>query len=303
MHTGKEISANSSGSANAASERRKPATLAPGLHVAATPIGNARDVTLRVLDAFAQASMVLCEDTRETGKLLSIHGISARLQSYHEHNAGKMRPRILKELADGGAVLLVSDAGTPLVSDPGYKLVREAIDAGHTVTALPGPSSVLTALCVAGLPTDRFFFAGFLPPKSAARKRELETLATVPGTLVFLEAPQRLADCLADMAEVLGAREAAVTRELTKKFEEVRRAPLAELAAHYAEDGPPRGEVTLVVAPPIETEAGEETLDAALADAMQHESASRAAATVAKALGIPRKRAYARALELAGKTP
>lgn len=294
MTTNKDISP---ASGNNAAANRAPA-LAPGLHIAATPIGNARDVSLRLLDAFAGADLVLCEDTRETAKLLNIHGISARLESYHEHNAERMRPRILARLADGAAILLVSDAGTPLVSDPGYKLVRDVIAEDHPVTALPGPSSVLAALCVAGLPTDRFFFQGFLPAKQGARARAIAELAPVPATLVILEAAKRIEPTLAALAEGLGPRDAAVTRELTKRFEEVRRGALPDLAKHYAAEGPPRGEVVLVIAPPEELVADDDALDAALKDAMQSQSASRAAAEVAKALNMPRKRAYARALEL-----
>lgn len=276
--------------------------LAPGLHIAATPIGNARDVSLRLLDTLAAADLVLCEDTRETAKLLSIHGIAAKLESYHEHNAERMRPRILDRLAEGKAFVLVSDAGTPLVSDPGYKLVRDVIEQGHAVTALPGPSSVLAALCVAGLPTDRFFFQGFLPAKQGARTRAIAELAPVPATLVVLEAAKRLVATLEALAEGLGARDAAVTRELTKRFEEVRRGTLTELAAHYTAEGPPRGEIVLVIAPPTAMDADDDALDTALRTAMKSQSASRAAADVAKTLNVPRKRAYARALELATGT-
>ena len=280
--------------------RAGDAPLAPGLHVAATPIGNAADVSLRLLQAFRAADIVLCEDTRETAKLLAIHAIEARLEAYHEHNATRMRPRVLARLAAGEAVVLVSDAGTPLVSDPGYKLVREAIAAGHAVSAIPGPSSVLAALVVAGLPTDRFFFAGFLPARDAARDTAIAGLVGIPATLVILEAPQRVAASLAALARLLGPREAAVARELTKKFEEVRRGSLPDLAAHYEVAGPPRGEVVLVIGPPPAGEVSDAVLDTALAEALGHESASRAAASVARDLGIPRKRAYARALELAG---
>ncbi len=302
MASGKEISGEStppvSGSIRAMGSIR---ALDPGLHIAATPIGNAGDVTLRLLAALEGADIVLCEDTRETSKLLAIHGISARLESYHEHNAERMRPRILAKLEDGAAILLVSDAGTPLVSDPGYKLVRDVIAAGHAVTALPGPSSVLAALCVAGLPTDRFFFQGFLPVKAGARGKTIAELAPVPATLVILETAKRLDVTLAALAEGLGDREAAVTRELTKRFEEARRGSLVALAAHYAAEGPPRGEIVVVVAPPGEVETDDTTLDTALRAAMQTQSASRAAAQVAKELDLPRKRAYARALELAAE--
>lgn len=301
MTSGKDISQASIAAASGSNRAGRP--LEPGLHIAATPIGNARDVTLRLLDAFAAADLVLCEDTRETAKLLAIHGIAARLESYHEHNAERMRPRILKRLADGNAVVLVSDAGTPLISDPGYKLARDVIAAGHAITALPGPSSVLAALCVAGLPTDRFFFQGFLPAKAGARDKTIAELNSVPATLVILEAAKRLQPTLDALALGLGARDAAVTRELTKRFEEARRGSLDELAAHYKAEGPPRGEIVIVVAPPQDVQTDDATLDTALAVAMKTQSASRAAADVARALGIPRKRAYARALELAPADP
>ncbi|MGD1933336.1 MAG: 16S rRNA (cytidine(1402)-2'-O)-methyltransferase [Candidatus Phaeomarinobacter sp.] len=287
-----------SGDIAAGGQPNTPRDLAPGLHIAATPIGNARDVSLRLLDALAAADLVLCEDTRETSKLLSIHGISARLESYHEHNAERMRPRVLTKLADGAAIVLVSDAGTPLVSDPGYKLVRDVIAEGHAITALPGPSSLLAALCVAGLPTDRFFFQGFLPAKQGARAKTIAELAPVPATLVILETAKRLDATLSALADGLGDRDAAVTRELTKRFEEVRRGTLPDLSAHYAKEGPPRGEIVLVIGPPAQVAADDDALDTALQIAMQSQSASRAAAEVAKALNVPRKRAYARALEL-----
>ena len=204
-------------------DRIRKSGLAPGLYVTATPIGNAADISLRALDVLRGADLVLCEDTRVTAKLFAIHGIGTRTAPYHDHNAAEMRPRVLARLAAGEAIALVSDAGTPLISDPGYKLVREAVEAGHPVTTLPGASSVMAALTLAGLPTDRFFFAGFLSAKQEARRKELAELAAIPSTLVFLESANRLAASLADMAVALGPREAAVARELTKKFEEVRR--------------------------------------------------------------------------------
>jgi len=280
--------------------RARAASLAPGLHIAATPIGNAGDVTLRLLEALAGADLVLCEDTRQTAKLLAIHGITARLESYHEHNAARVRPRVLRALAADAAVVLVSDAGTPLISDPGYRLVTDVIAAGYPVTALPGPSSVLAALCVAGLPTDRFFMQGFLPVKPGARGKTIAELAAVPATLVILETAKRLAATLAALAHGLGPRRAAVARELTKRFEEVRRDELDALAAHYAANGAPRGEVVIVVAPPTAATATDDaTLDAALRTALHTQSVSRAASSVAKQLDVPRKRAYARALTLA----
>ena len=214
----------------------------------ATPIGNARDITLRAIDVLAGAEILAAEDTRNTRKLLDILGIrreGGRIVPYHDHNGAQQRPRLLAALAEGRSVALVSDAGTPLVADPGYRLATEAIAAGHAVTAVPGASAVLAALSVAGLPSDRFLFAGFLPPRQAARRRALEALAAVPATLVFYESPRRLAASLADMAAVLGDRPAAVCRELTKRFEEVRRGGLATLAAGYATGPAPKGEVVV----------------------------------------------------------
>jgi len=270
-----------------------------GLAIVATPIGHARDITLRALDILQQADVIACEDTRTTAKLLAIHGISRSLIAYHEHNGARARPVLIKRLKGGESVALVSDAGTPLVNDPGYKLVRACIDEGIAITPLPGASSVMCALVASGLPTDRFFFAGFLPPKSAARKRALQDLADIPGTLVFLESAKRLAKSLADMADVLGNRDAAMGRELTKMFEEVRRGPLAELADHYHAAGPPKGEVTLVIAPPgAAAIMGDDELDRLLAEALKDGSVRDAADTVAVISALPRRKVYARALEL-----
>lgn len=283
---------------------RTPPALAPGLYLVATPIGNARDITLRALDVLATADVLAAEDTRNTRKLLDIHGIRrppGSLLAYHDHNGPQMRPRLLAALAEGRSVALVSDAGTPLVADPGFRLALEARATGHPVTAVPGASAPLAALSIAGLPTDRFLFAGFLPPKSAARRSVLSELAAVPATLVFFEAPRRLGAALADMAAMLGPREAAVCRELTKRFEEARRGSLADLAAQYAAEEA-RGEVVVVVGPPDAgalAEQAEAGLDAALATALAGGSVKDAAAAVSAALGLPRKMVYARALELA----
>lgn len=273
--------------------------LAPGLYVTATPIGNAADISLRGLEVLREADLVLCEDTRVTAKLFAIHGISTKMAPYHDHNAAEMRPKILNRLAAGEAIALVSDAGTPLISDPGYKLVREAVEAGHMVTALPGASSVLAALMVSGLPTDRFLFAGFLSAKREARRKELAELAPVPATLVFLESANRLAASLADMAEALGEREAAVARELTKKFEEVRRGPLAELARHYEEAGAPKGEIVIVVGPPAaRAPLCAHEIDAMLENALARASLKDAVAEIVAMTGLPRREIYARALAL-----
>ncbi|EKE78386.1 16S rRNA (cytidine(1402)-2'-O)-methyltransferase [Oceanibaculum indicum] len=275
------------------------ASLTPALYIVATPIGNLGDLTMRARDILASADLVACEDTRVTGKLLSAFGLKRPLIAYNDHNADKVRPTLLDAVRQGKAVALVSDAGTPLISDPGYKLVRDAAEAGLAVTAAPGPSALLAALVLAGLPTDRFLFAGFLPPKSGARRTALGELASVPATLVFYESGPRLAASLADMAAVLGDRPGAVARELTKLFEEVRRDPLSALAAHYAEAGPPKGEIVIVVGAPAEQEASADTLDAALRRALAGNSTRDAAALVAGETGLPRKQVYARALELA----
>ncbi len=258
------------------------------------------DITIRALALFAAADVVACEDTRITGKLLARHGISTPLTPYHEHNAGKAGPKLIQRLKGGETVALTSDAGTPLVSDPGYRLLKACIEEEIPVTSLPGPSAVLAALTLSGLPTDRFMFAGYLPARMGARRKVLSELAAVPATLVFLESPKRLAASLSDMALTLGGREATVARELTKLFEEVRRGPLPELAEHYKISGPPKGEVTLVVAPPAGAEAktDAEALDAALDAALAKASLRDAAAIVAGATGLPKRHVYARALEL-----
>ncbi len=287
-----------------ARKRSKPAAraaLAPGLYLVATPIGNLADISLRALEVLAKADLVACEDTRTTRKLLAAHGIAAKLTAYHEHNAARVRPRLMERLECGEAVALVSDAGTPLISDPGYKLVAAAAEAKVTVTAVPGASAALAALTVSGLPSDRFLFAGFLPNKSGARRRALAELAPIPVSLVIYESARRLPAALADMAEVLGPRPAAVARELTKLHEEVRRGTLPALAEHYGRAGPPKGEVVVVVGPPGPDAAaapGAEVLDAQLRAAFRRASLRDAVAAVAEATGLPRRQVYARALEL-----
>ena len=276
-----------------------PATPAgPGLHVVATPIGHLGDVTLRALATLASADLIACEDTRVTRVLLDRYGIRTPLLAYHEHNAEAQRPRLLAALAEGKAVALVSDAGTPLVSDPGYRLVAEAIAAGHPVVPVPGASALLSALVAAGLPTDTFLFAGFLPPKTAARQKRLAGLKGIPATLVFYESPHRLAESLADMAAVLGDRKAAVARELTKTFEEVRRGGLAGLAAAYADAPTPKGEIAVVVAPPDETAPEAADVDALLLGLIPEKGVKGAADEAAALTGLSRRDLYRRALEL-----
>ncbi len=272
---------------------------AAGLHLIATPIGNASDISLRAMDILGQADLVACEDTRTSGKLLAIHGISARLTPYHEHNADRVRPNLIRRLKNGETVALVSDAGTPLVSDPGYKLVRDCIEMNIPVTAVPGPSAILTALILSGLPMDRFMFAGFLPNRSAGRRSALTELGSIAATLVFMESPHRLAASLRDMADVLGDRKAVVARELTKMFEEVRRATLCQLAEHYRTNDRPKGEIMIVVAPcgkPPPPEGKE--LDREILEALEHLSLRDACAGIAASTGLPRQKIYARALEL-----
>ena len=282
------------------------APLAPGLYLVATPIGNLGDMTLRAISVLKRAEAIACEDSRVTRKLLSAHGIATPMTPYHEHNAARARPGLIRRLRDGAAIALVSDAGTPLVSDPGYKLVAEAQEAGITVTAVPGASAALTALILSGLPSDAFFFAGFTPPRSTARKRALAALAAVPGSLVFYESAKRLGDFLDDAHEVFGDRAAAVCRELTKLHEEVARGSLGELAERYRISGAPRGEIVVVIAPPGADDAAsaEDRLDEALRAALDGSSLRDAVDRVAAETGIARRRVYARALELgAGAKP
>ena len=273
--------------------------LPAGLYLVATPIGNLRDITLRALEILGAADLVACEDTRVTRKLFDHYGLSTPLIAYHDHNAESARPKILEKLAAGGAVALVSDAGTPLISDPGYKLVRAATEAGHPVTAAPGASAALTALTVAGLPTDRFFFEGFLPAKEAARRARIGELARIPATLVLFESGPRLAATLADLAAGLGAREAAVARELTKLHEEVRRSDLGTLAADYAAGAETRGEIVIVIAPPAASaQPSAADIDALLQAALARTTVKEAVAEVAAATGEPRRAVYGRALAL-----
>ena len=274
-------------------------TLAPGLHLVATPIGNLGDITLRALWVLRSVDRILCEDTRVTARLLAHYGIDKPLSVYHDHNADRVRPALLTALRHGETLALVSDAGTPLVSDPGYKLVREAIAEGVPVTTAPGPSAVITALILSGLPSDKFLFAGFLPPRSAARRKALADWAGLTAALVFFEGAPRLAACLADMADLLGDRQAAIGRELTKRYEEIRRGSLTELAAYYRNGEIARGEIVIVVGPP-ETSAAAAAehidIDARLDELLAQMSLRDAVAAFAAETGLGRSEIYNRAL-------
>ncbi len=274
---------------------------ARGLYVIPTPIGNLRDITLRALDILQAVELIACEDTRITARLLDAHGITTPVTPYHEHNARRVRPELLRRLANGSSIALVSDAGTPLISDPGYLLVREAAEAGHDVTVLPGPSAVLTALTGSALPTDRFLFIGFPPPRASARKTAFQEVAAVRATLVVFESARRIAGSLADMRDALGDREAVVAREMTKRFEEFRRGKLSELAQHYARSGPPKGELVVVVAPPGDAPPAaeqEESIDDLLREALPGRTLRDAVDLVAGRLDLPRRAVYERALAI-----
>jgi 16S rRNA (cytidine1402-2'-O)-methyltransferase len=272
----------------------------PGLHLVATPIGNLGDVTLRGLETLAGVDLIACEDTRITRRLTERYAISAQLTPYHEHNAATARPKILERLAQGAAVALVSDAGTPLISDPGFKLVREACAAGHAVIAVPGASSVLTALSVAALPTDRFFFEGFLPAKEGARRARLTELSKIDATLVLFDSGNRVQDTLRDLAEIMAGRDAAICRELTKLHEEIKRAPISELARE-ADGLETRGEFVLVIGPPAAGSKimAEADLDDLLRASLARDSVKDTVAHAVELSGRPRREVYARALELA----
>ncbi len=271
--------------------------LPPGLYIVATPIGNLSDLSPRAAEVLARADLIAVEDSRVTAKLLNHIGVKRPMAPYHDHNAERVRPQLLERMREG-AVALVSDAGTPLISDPGFKLVRDARAAGIPVTTIPGPSAAVAALTLAGLPTDRFLFLGFLPAKGGAKAAAIAEVASIRATLVLYESGPRLAATLTALRAGLGDREAAVAREISKRFEETVTGTLSGLAERYS-DAPPKGEIVVVVAPPGEAEAaGEEEVDEALREAMGRLSASRAAAEVAERLGVPRRQAYERALKL-----
>jgi len=279
----------------------KPA--AAGLHLVATPIGNLGDITLRALDVLAGANMIICEDTRVTRKLLTRYALATPSLPYNDHNARRVLPKLMERLNNGESLALVTDAGTPLISDPGYRLVEAAIEAGIPLHALPGASAALAGLVLSGLPTDGFFFAGFSPPRETARRRRFAELAAVPGSLIFFESARRLAASLSDMHHTLGDRPAAIAREITKLHEEVRRGTLSELATHYAGAGPPRGEIVIVVAPPLAREIDADALRAALTEALAELSLRDAVAQVTADTGRPRRDVYRLALEITGDEP
>jgi 16S rRNA (cytidine1402-2'-O)-methyltransferase len=271
--------------------------LEAGLYVVATPIGNLRDITLRALDVLSGCDLLLAEDTRVTGKLLAAYGLSKTMARYDEHAAERARPRIMAALEAGQSVALVSDAGTPLVSDPGYRLVKEVVEAGYRVFPIPGPSAALAALTLAGLPTDRFLFGGFTPPKSAARRTFLAEFAQARATLIFYETGPRLRASLEDMLAVFGPRQAAVTRELTKLYETAVRGTLDQLAVDPALEEP-KGEIVVLVGPGVAEAASAADADLALAEALTRLAPGEAASEVAKALGLNRRDLYRRALAL-----
>ncbi len=281
------------------SNRANEAPASGRFTIVGTPIGNLGDLSPRALKALHAADMIYCEDTRVTGKLCAHFGIKTPCRAYHEHNAEALRPRIIEALEQGQSIALVSDAGMPLISDPGYKLVQAVIEQGLEPQVAPGPTAATTALVLAGLPSDRFFFAGFLPPKSGARRKALSELAQIPASLIFYEGPSRLAAMLADASEALGDRSAAVCRELTKLYEESRRGTLSQLAQHYQLQGAPKGEIVVVIAPPAPAEAPSEgDLDAMLEDAMRENSLKDAVAYVTNISGTKKKLVYERALKL-----
>nr|WP_149037549.1 16S rRNA (cytidine(1402)-2'-O)-methyltransferase [Hirschia baltica] len=278
---------------------RPNSDLSSGLYIVATPIGNLRDITLRALDVLASADLVLAEDTRVASKLMAAYGLRPELRPYHDHNGAISRPRILRDLEKGMRIALISDAGTPLVSDPGYKLAREAIEAGHYVTALPGASAPLAALTISGLPSNSFLFAGFPPPKQTARLKFYEKFVSLESTLIFFEGPSRLAKSLADMLTIYGNREAVLAREITKRFEEARRLPLAELANAIELEGPPKGELVILIGPPLAGgEIIQEDLDSAIIAALANFSVKQASSEVAEKFGLKKRDVYARALIL-----
>ena len=271
----------------------------PGLFIVPTPIGNLRDITLRALDVLGGVNLIACEDTRITSRLLNAYEIKTPMAAYHEHNAQQIKPRLLKQIKNGKSIALVSDAGTPLVSDPGFKLVRSVIDSGFPLTVLPGPSAPITGIVAAGLPTDRFLFAGFPPPRQKARQTFFQEFIACPTSLIFFESAKRLARSLRDMETVFGDREAAIARELTKKFEEIQRGTLATLVEFYGARPTPKGEIVVIIDPPSQkVPPSRELIDAEITSALAELGVKSAAEYVSGALGLPRREIYQRALKL-----
>lgn len=280
----------------------KAVPMKPGLYLVATPIGNLRDITFRALDVLSSVDLIVCEDTRVTGKLVSAYGFKKKMQVYNDHSTDQQREELIQTVTDGKSIAVLSDAGTPLVSDPGYKLVRSAIETGLYVTSIPGPNAALPALQLSGLPTDQFSFLGFLPPKQAARQTVLRKWEETPGTLVFYETGPRLIQSLQDMHEILGNRDAAVMRELTKMYEEAQRGTLSDLISHYTEKSAPKGEIVIVVGRGTAEEVSGESIEEQLKKALESMSVRDAAEVVAKATGKPKKAIYTLALKLAGSS-
>ena len=276
------------------------AQVQPGLYIVSTPIGNLRDITLRAIDTLSSVDEVLAEDTRNARKLFDAYNIKTRLTAYHDHNGAARRPELIERLKSGEKLALISDAGTPLVSDPGWKLARDASAAGIRIIPLPGASAMLAGLVTSGLPSDRFMFCGFLPPKSGARKKALTDISDVPATLIFYESGPRLVRSLADMRDALGGdREAAVARELTKLFEETHRGALTDLTAHYEEHGRPKGEIVILVGPPkASTNVSETDIQEALLVALENQPTKVAASEIAARFNLPRRNIYELALKL-----
>lgn len=273
-------------------------SMKPGFYLVATPIGNLRDITFRALDVLSSVDLIICEDTRVTGKLMNAYGFKKKMQVYNDHSTENQRESLIKAVEEGQSVAVLSDAGTPLVSDPGYKLVRGAIEKNLYVTAVPGPNAALPALQLSGLPTDQFSFLGFLPPKSAARQTALQKWETTPGSLVVYETGPRLVDSLQDMRQVLGNREVAVMRELTKMYEEARRGKLSDMILHYMEKGAPKGEIVIVLGSGVAETVSGESIETQLKAALEKMSVRDAAEMVAKATGKPKKAIYTLALKL-----
>ena len=279
-------------------------TLSSGLYLVATPIGNLMDLSIRAIEILRNVDIIACEDTRVTSKILTRHTIKTRMKAYHEHNANRMRPTLLSTIKNGGSIALVSDAGTPTISDPGYKLVKECVECGFDITAMPGANAAITGLVLSGLPTDRFLFAGFLNSKTSRRCQELAELSNVPTTLIFYESTKRLTATLKDMVKQLGDRPAAIARELTKRHEEVRRDTLLNLTAHYLNVGAPRGEIVIVVAPPIKKPPlSNKDLDDLVLKQLQTLSVRDTTAKLAIETGLPKRQIYTRALKLLKTLP